>query len=70
MLLEAGGELNYDGEPGRTIWLPVVMGPALLTIEGPYAVKIRLGDAEPVSASFLVRKTGTPEIQLTPSKPN
>lgn len=70
MLLEAGGELNYDGEAGRTIWLPVVMGPALLTIEGPYTVRIRLGEAEPVSASFLVRKSGTPEIQLTPSKPN
>lgn len=70
LLLEAGGELNYDGEPGRTIWLPVVMGPALLTIEGPYTVRIRLGETEPVSASFLVRKSGAPEISVAPSKPN
>ncbi len=30
-LLEANGEMNYEGEPGRTIWLPIVMGPTLLT---------------------------------------
>ena len=34
-LLEANGEMNYEGEPGRTIWLPIVMGPTLLTTEGP-----------------------------------
>ncbi len=38
-LLDANGELNYEGEPGRTIWFPVVMGPALLTTEGAYAVR-------------------------------
>ena len=28
-LLDANGELNYEGEPGRTIWFPVVMGPGV-----------------------------------------
>jgi len=69
-LLDANGELNYEGEPGRTIWFPVVMGPALLTTEGAYAVRIRLGDAPPVHETFLVRKTALPEVRITETKPN
>ena len=69
-LLDASGEINYEGEPGRTIWFPVVMGPALLTIEGPYTVRIALGDGAPVHETFLVRKTGMPEVQVTEKKPN
>jgi hypothetical protein len=69
-LLDANGELNYEGEPGRTIWFPVVMGPALLTTEGAYAVRIRLGDAAVVHETFLVRKTAVPEVRITETKPN
>jgi hypothetical protein len=69
-LLDASGEINYEGEPGRTIWFPVVMGPALLTTEGSYAVRISLGDAAPARESFLVRKTAMPEVQVTEKKPN
>src|SRR5260370_42645307 len=25
-LLEANGEMNYEGEPGRTLWLPMGVG--------------------------------------------
>jgi hypothetical protein len=60
-LLEANGEMNYAGEPGRSIWLPIVMGPALLTIEGSYGVRIALGDAPPIHETFVVKKTPTPE---------
>jgi hypothetical protein len=69
-LLDANGELNYEGEPGRTIWFPVVMGPALLTTEGAYAVRIRLGDAPAVHETFLVRKAAVPEVRITETKPN
>ena len=69
-LLDASGELNYEGEPGRTIWFPVVMGPALLTIEGTYAVRISLGDGPYVEEDFLVRKTPLPEVRVTERKPN
>ncbi|HEX9690218.1 MAG TPA: hypothetical protein VGB47_14220 [Thermoanaerobaculia bacterium] len=69
-LLDASGELNYEGEPGRTIWFPVVMGPALLTIEGSYDVSISLGDGPLVHESFLVRKTAVPEVRVTEKKPN
>jgi len=69
-LLDANGELNYEGEPGRTIWFPVVMGPALLTIEGAYVVRIRLGDAPAVHETFLVRKAAVPEVHITETKPN
>ena len=69
-LLDANGELNYEGEPGRTIWFPVVMGPALLTIEGAYTVRIALGDGPLVEETFLVRKTGIPEVRVTEKKPN
>jgi hypothetical protein len=69
-LLDANGELNYEGEAGRTIWFPVVMGPALLTIEGSYAVRISLGDGPFVEENFLVRKTGVPEVRVTEKKPN
>jgi hypothetical protein len=69
-LLDANGELNYEGEPGRAIWFPVVMGPALLTIEGTYTVRISLGDAAFVEETFLVRKSGVPEVRVTEKKPN
>ena len=69
-LLDASGELNYEGEPGRTIWFPVVMGPALLTTEGTYAVRISLGDGPFVEEDFLVRKTPMPEVRVTEKKPN
>ncbi|MGH9367408.1 MAG: DUF6941 family protein [Thermoanaerobaculia bacterium] len=69
-LLDANGELNYEGEPGRTIWFPVVMGPALLTTEGSYAVRISLGDGPAVHETFLVRKTAVPEVRVTEKKPN
>ncbi|HEV8232312.1 MAG TPA: hypothetical protein VGQ75_08180 [Thermoanaerobaculia bacterium] len=69
-LLDANGELNYEGEPGRTIWFPVVMGPALLTTEGPYDVGISLGDGPLVHEAFLVRKTAVPEVRVTEKKPN
>jgi Family of unknown function (DUF6941) len=69
-ILDANGELNYEGEAGRTIWFPVVMGPALLTIEGTYAVRISLGDGPYVEEDFLVRKTPVPEVRVTEKKPN
>ena len=70
-LLEANGEMNYEGEAGRTIWLPIVMGPALLTTEGLYGVRIALGDAPPVHQSFVVKKTsGPPETPGASSPPN
>ncbi len=69
-LLDAGGEVNYEGELGRTIWIPIVMGPVLLTTEGPYGIRITLGDAAPVHETFVVRKAAAPEVQLTPVRPN
>ncbi len=69
-LLDANGELNYEGEAGRTIWFPVVMGPALLTTEGAYVVRISLGDGPAVHETFLVRKAAVPEVRVTEKKPN
>lgn len=69
-LLEANGEMNYEGEPGRTIWLPIVMGPALLTTEGTYGVRIALGDAPPIHETFVVKKTPAPEPLPAPVAPN
>ncbi|HKF44288.1 MAG TPA: hypothetical protein VKG01_14390 [Thermoanaerobaculia bacterium] len=69
-LLEANGEMNYDGEPGRTIWLPIVMGPALLTTEGNYSVRVALGDAPAIHESFAVKKAPTPEPPAPPLPPN
>ncbi len=69
-LLEASGEMNYEGEPGRSIWLPIVMGPALLTTEGQYAVRIALGDAPPIHETFVVKKTPTPEAPIPALRPN
>jgi len=69
-LLDANGELNYEGESGRTVWLPVVMGPALLTTEGTYAVRITLAEGAPVNESFIVRKTPAAEVQFTQPRPN
>jgi hypothetical protein len=69
-LLDASGELNYEGEVGRVVWLPVVMGPALLTTEGTYDVRISLGTSAPVHEQFIVRKAAVPEVQLTQAKPN
>jgi hypothetical protein len=69
-VLDANGELNYEGEAGRIIWFPVVMGPALLTTEGPYAVRISLGDGPTVHEGFLVRKAAMPAVQVTERPPN
>lgn len=70
-LLEANGELNYDGEVGHVIWLPIVVGPALLPTEGVYTVRIALGDNAPVHEKFFVRKTQvTPEVRVNASGPN
>ncbi len=69
-LLDAAGELNYEGEPGRTIWIPIVMGPVLLTTEGPYGIRITLGESAPVHETFVVRKAAVPEVQLTQVRPN
>src|SRR5215510_10474083 len=69
-LLEANGEMNYEGEPGRTVWLPIVMGPALLTTEGSYGVRIVLGDAPPIHETFIVRKTSAPEPPPPAPRPN
>jgi len=69
-LLDANGELNYEGEPGRIVWLPVVMGPALLTTEGTYGVRIVLADAAAVNETFLVRKAAVPEAPLLQTRPN
>src|SRR5215510_6427292 len=69
-LLEANGEMNYEGEPGRTIWLPIVMGPALLTTEGTYNVRVALGDAPAIHETFIVRKTSAPEPPPPAPRPN
>ena len=69
-LLDANGELNYEGEAGRIVWLPVVMGPALLTTEGTYGVRIVLADAAAVNETFLVRKAAVPEAPLLQTRPN
>ena len=65
-LLEANGEMNYEGEPGRTIWLPIVMGPTLLTTEGTYGVRITLGDAPPIHETFVVKKTLAEQVVAAP----
>jgi len=69
-LLEANGEMNYEGEPGRTIWLPIVMGPALLTTEGSYNVRVALGDAPAIHETFVVKKTQAPEPPGATVRPN
>jgi hypothetical protein len=69
-LLEANGEVNYEGEAGRSIWLPIVMGPALLTTEGSYGVRIALGDAPPIHETFVVKKTPMPGPLVAPLPPN
>lgn len=69
-LLDANGELNYEGEAGRIVWLPVVMGPALLTTEGTYGVRIVLADSAAVNETFLVRKAAVPEAPLLQTRPN
>ena len=69
-LLEANGEMNYEGEPGRSIWLPIVMGPALLTTEGSYGVRIVLGDAPAIHETFVVKKTPAQELLPAPLPPN
>ena len=69
-LLEANGEMNYEGEPGRTIWLPIVMGPALLTTEGSYNVRVALGDAPAIHETFVVKKTQAPEGPGATVRPN
>jgi Family of unknown function (DUF6941) len=70
-LFRAGGELNYEGEPGRVVWIPVVIGPALLTMEGPYSLSISLGDRAPTHETFHVRRTPIPTVQqMTEAGPN
>ncbi len=69
-LLEANGEMNYEGEPGRTIWLPIVMGPTLLTTEGTYGVRIVLGDAPAIHETFVVKKTPTEQPVAAPLPTN
>ena len=69
-LLEANGEMNYEGEPGRTIWLPIVMGPTLLTTEGTYGVRIALGDAPAIHETFVVKKTPAEQATATPLPTN
>jgi hypothetical protein len=69
-LLEANGEMNYEGEPGRTIWLPIVMGPTLLTTEGTYGVRIVLGDAPAIHETFVVKKTSAEQIVAAPLPTN
>ena len=69
-LLEAAGELSYDGEPGRTVWIPIVLGPVFLTTEGLYGIRITLGDSPPVHETFIVKKAVAPEVQLTQVRPN
>jgi hypothetical protein len=68
-LLEANGEMNYEGEPGRTIWLPIVMGPTLLTTEGTYGIRVVLGDAPAIHETFVVTKTpaGEPVAAVLPT---
>jgi hypothetical protein len=69
-LLEANGEMNYEGEPGRTIWLPIVMGPTLLTTEGTYGVRIVLGEATPIHETFVVKKTPAGQVVAAPLPTN
>jgi hypothetical protein len=69
-LLEANGEINYEGEPGRTIWLPIVMGPTLLTTEGTYGVRIALGDAPAIHETFVVKKTPAEQAVAAPLPTN
>jgi hypothetical protein len=70
-LIDANGELNYDGEVGHVIWLPIVVGPALLPTEGVYTVRIALGDNAPIHEKFFVRKAqATPEVRVSASGPN
>jgi hypothetical protein len=69
-LLDASGELNYEGEIGRTIWLPIITPPAMLTTEGPYTVRIVLAEGTPIHEKFLVRKIAVPEVRLTQIRPN
>jgi hypothetical protein len=69
-LIEANGEMNYEGEPGRTIWLPIVMGPTLLTTEGTYGVRIVLGDGTPIHETFLVKKTPAEQVVAAPLPTN
>ena len=69
-LLEANGEMNYEGELGRTIWLPIVMGPTLLTTEGTYGVRIVLGDAPAIHETFVVKKTPTEHVVAAPLPTN
>lgn len=69
-LLKAEGEIGYDGELGRLIWLPVVTGPVLLPTEGVYSVAISLAGNAPVREAFHVRKAVAPAVQLTQSRPN
>jgi hypothetical protein len=69
-LLEANGEMNYEGELGRTIWLPIVMGPTLLTTEGTYGVRIVLGDAPAIHETFVVKKTPTEQVVAAPLPTN
>ena len=70
-LLDANGELNYDGEVGHVIWLPIVVGPALLPTEGVYTVRIALGDNAPIHEKFFVRKAqATSEVRVSASGPN
>ena len=59
-LLDASGEIDYEGEPGRTIQFPVVMGPALLTTKGAYAVRIALGNGAPVPRRSSCARPGCP----------
>jgi hypothetical protein len=69
-LLEANGEMNYEGEPGRSIWLPIVMGPTLLTTEGTYGVRIVLGDAPAIHETFVVKKTPADQVVAAPLPTN
>jgi hypothetical protein len=69
-LIEANGEMNYEGEPGRTIWLPIVMGPTLLTTEGTYGVRIVLGDAPAIHETFVVKKTQAEQVVAAPLPTN
>ena len=69
-LLEANGEMNYEGEPGRSIWLPIVMGPTLLTTEGTYGVRIVLGDTPAIHETFVVMKTPADQVVAAPLPTN
>lgn len=69
-LLDAGGELDYQGEIGRVIWLPLVLGGALLPTEGPYSVRISLADGPTIHENFIVRKAVLPEVRVSETKAN